>query len=159
MQLSNASVDSLADGVLTLSFAQAGTAKGFLSGGYDQVLSEVLAEMFGVTPTITTSVGTAVGPGRSEEPVRSAEPPSTGRASNDRSETAASATRPAGPARRDGARPPQQQATGRGAARRPPSAAENEPEPSDLPAPDALTGTDLIEQELGGRIIEELGGP
>jgi DNA polymerase III subunit gamma/tau len=159
MQLSNASVDSLADGVLTLSFAQAGTAKGFLSGGYDQVLSEVLAEMFGVTPTITTSVGTAVGPGRSEEPVRSAEPPSTGRASNDRSETSASATRPAGPARRDGARLPQQQATGRGAARRPPSAAENEPEPSDLPAPDALTGTDLIEQELGGRIIEELGGP
>jgi DNA polymerase-3 subunit gamma/tau len=159
MQLSNASVDSLADGVLTLSFAQAGTAKGFLSGGYDQVLSEVLAEMFGVTPTITTSVGAAIGAGRSEQPVRSAEPPNAGRASDDRSGTSGSATRPAGPARRDGARPPQQQATGRGSSRRQPSAAENDPEPSDLPAPDGLTGTDLIEQELGGRIIEDLGGP
>jgi DNA polymerase III subunit gamma/tau len=161
MQLSNASVDSLADGVLTLSFAQTGTAKGFVSGGYDQVLSEVLAEMFGVAPRITTSVGAAIGAGRPEEPARSSEPPGAGRAGDDRSGAIAQARRSAGPARRDGASAPRQQATGRGAARRPPSAsaAENEPEPSDQPAPDGLTGTHLIERELGGRIIEELGGP
>ncbi|MGH3301329.1 MAG: DNA polymerase III subunit gamma and tau, partial [Streptosporangiaceae bacterium] len=57
MQLSNASVSSFEDGVLTLDFAHAGTAKGFLTGGYDEVLGQVLAGMFGVTPRIATSVG------------------------------------------------------------------------------------------------------
>jgi hypothetical protein len=37
--------------------------------------------------------------------------------------------------------------------------AESEPEPTDLPAPDVLTGTGLIERELGGRVIQELDGP
>jgi hypothetical protein len=37
-------------------------------------------------------------------------------------------------------------------------AAGSDPEPSDLPAPDILTGTDLIERELGGRIIQDLDG-
>ncbi len=36
---------------------------------------------------------------------------------------------------------------------------DGEPAPEDLPAPDVLTGTDLIERELGGRIIQELDGP
>ncbi len=36
---------------------------------------------------------------------------------------------------------------------------DGEPAPGDLPAPDVLTGTDLIEQELGGRVIQELDGP
>ncbi len=36
---------------------------------------------------------------------------------------------------------------------------DNEPAPGDRPAPDVLTGTDLIERELGGRIIQELDGP
>ncbi len=38
------------------------------------------------------------------------------------------------------------------------SAGDGDPEPSDLPAPDMLTGTDLIERELGGRVIQELDG-
>ena len=42
MQLSNASVESYADNVLTLAFANAGMAKGFLNGGYDKHLSKVL---------------------------------------------------------------------------------------------------------------------
>ncbi len=42
MQLSNASVESFADGVLTLAFAQAGVAKGFVTGGYDKDLGQVL---------------------------------------------------------------------------------------------------------------------
>jgi hypothetical protein len=36
---------------------------------------------------------------------------------------------------------------------------DNEPAPGDRPAPDVLTGTDLIERELGGRIIQELDSP
>ena len=35
----------------------------------------------------------------------------------------------------------------------------DQPEPGDLPAPDVLSGTDLIERELGGRVIQELDGP
>jgi DNA polymerase-3 subunit gamma/tau len=158
MQLSHASVGSLADGVLTLSFAQPGTAKGFLSGGYDKVLSEVLTEMFGVTPAITTTVGAPAGVGTdlqtgtgpSASPPRAAppggHPPMTPQD-----------PRPGTPREsRAGGTPGQ----ARGVVRRPaPSAAaDNEPASDDLPAPEALTGTGLIERELGGRIIEELGG-
>ena len=39
------------------------------------------------------------------------------------------------------------------------SAADAEAEPGDQAAPDALTGTDLIERELGGRVIEEIEKP
>jgi DNA polymerase-3 subunit gamma/tau len=155
MQLSNASVDSITDGVLTLTFAKTGTAKGFLTGGYDQVLSEVLAEMFGATPTITTSVGTP-----SDSPPRPAGHVTTSQpVDHDPGRNAASG-RPAEPGRRDHAsRPPQQGSTPAAARRSAPAATtDNEPAPGDLPAPDALTGTHLIERELGGRVIEELGG-
>ena len=57
MQLSNATVQSLADGVLTLAFAQAGVARGFLTGGYDRDLSHALSELFGITPRIATTLG------------------------------------------------------------------------------------------------------
>jgi hypothetical protein len=32
-------------------------------------------------------------------------------------------------------------------------------DPGDEAAPDGLTGMDLIERELGGRVIEEIGEP
>ena len=56
IQLSNASVESYADGVLTLAFAQPGFAHGFQTGGYDQDLSQVLAAMFGKSPQIKATV-------------------------------------------------------------------------------------------------------
>ena len=56
MQLSHATVDSFADGVLTLTFAQAGIEKGFLTGGYDKDLSQVLSALYGITPHIRTVV-------------------------------------------------------------------------------------------------------
>ncbi len=62
IQLSNASVESYADGVLTLAFAQAGFARGFQTGGYDQDLGEVLAAMFGKAPQIKTTVLTGGAP-------------------------------------------------------------------------------------------------
>ena len=209
MQLSNASVESFADGVLTLAFAQAGIAKGFVTGGYDKDLSQVLSDLFGVTPTISTSVGTGgsadsgPGPAYSARPAeRPAAPsPADGEPGSPSDTggpgTAARAAEPGG----GGTGRAQQQASARGTSARPDSsrpvsasaaspragspraasaraasaraasassasaspvsarAGDNEPAPGDRPAPDVLTGTDLIERELGGRIIQELDGP
>jgi DNA polymerase III subunit gamma/tau len=216
MQLSNASVESLADGVLTLAFAQAGIAKGFVTGGYDKDLSQVLSDLFGVTPTIRTSVGNGSsadsGPGPSYSPPRPAEHSAAPRSGEDDHGLPGDAGGP-GPTdraaetgRSAGAGGPQQQASARGTSARPESsrtasagsvserpvserpvserpvsartvsartasaravsaetvsarAGDNEPAPGDRPAPDVLTGTDLIARELGGRIIQELDGP
>ena len=168
VQLTNATVESFADGVLTLAFAQAGVAKGFQLGGYDKDLGQVLSEMFGVTPTIRTSVGIAagtgpdpeMGTGPSDSQPRSAERATAPRTVGQEPGGTLPAGRSAEPGRRGGAARPQQVST-RGTAGRPAPAteADNEPAPGDLPAPDVLTGTDLIERELGGRIIEELDGP
>jgi DNA polymerase III subunit gamma/tau len=272
MQLSNASVESFADGVLTLAFAQAGVAKGFLTGGYDKDLGQVLADMFGMTPIIRTAIGTArdsgagAGPGysssagptadtdtppadelgrrdaaRSEQadsrsagndgpppphasaqhastragsansgsansgsansgsarsastgseagrtaPVQASTAPTstasgrtapastasgrtapastasgrTAPASTARGRIAPASTAPASTA--SGRTAPASTASGRTVPGHtgPAGAADNEPAPGDAPAPDMLTGTDLIERELGGRIIQELDGP
>ena len=80
--LSNATVESLADGVLTLAFAQAGVARGFLTGGYDKDLSAALSALFGITPRIATTLGPGgspppdAGPG----PRPASPPPASGRA-------------------------------------------------------------------------------
>jgi len=176
IQLSNASVESYADGVLTLAFAKAGTARGFETGGYDQDLSHVLAAMFGKAPQIKTTVlaggslaggglaggGPAGGgaPGRSRPdagagPASSSSQPSRQR--ENRGERSGGGRGDyagddrAGRPRADGASQPQ-------APSRPQVTDGGDPEPSDLPAPDMLTGTDLIERELGGRVIQELDG-
>jgi len=191
IQLSNASVESYADGVLTLAFAQPGFAHGFQTGGYDQDLSQVLAAMFGKSPQIKATVlasdgpagggsassgskgGARTGGGRSETAAETApsasQPPRKGEQreayrGDDRDHDqdgnrgerpgagAASQSRPASRQRaaaskRQDFRPGQASA-----------GAGGDPEPSDLPAPDILTGTGLIERELGGRIIQEIDG-
>jgi DNA polymerase III subunit gamma/tau len=214
MQLSNASVESFADGVLTLAFAQAGIAKGFLTGGYDKDLGQVLAEMFGLTPAIRTSVGspggagqdpdTGTGSSRSPSPSpapRSAAPvPGDAEQAADQAGRASTSERPADEGRRVGGRGARPQPASEASATRPSrvsqaarptrantalantalantaradtapadahqaspyqaSAADSDPAPGDLPAPDVLTGTDLVARELGGRVIQELGGP
>jgi hypothetical protein len=147
MQLSNASVESFADGVLTLAFAQAGVAKGFTSGGYEKDLGQVLAAIFGITPRITAIVGGSGGqapPGggpRPGAPPASPPPPPAG---------------PKTPAPRA-----DQAGNGSAQAARPPAAfaAVEDTDPADQAAPEGLTGMDLIARELGGRVIEEIGGP
>jgi DNA polymerase-3 subunit gamma/tau len=179
MQLSDASVLSLDDGVLTLAFARAGTAKAFLAGGYDQVLAQVLAEMFGVTPRITTSVGAggaetgsrAAGPGGPQDSDRPlAQPPdrngTTDTGARDDASAATAERQPRQPGATTGAarqaggtRKPTRQAD---VPRRPatassaPTAARDEPRPYDRADSDTLTGSSLIERELGGQIIREL---
>jgi hypothetical protein len=167
MQLSNASVSSFEDGLLTLAFAQAGTAKGFLTGGYDNVLSQVIADMFGVTPRITTSVGagdaetgtpTASSRAQQDDDRPPVQPPGRnggpGQDTRDPARAPANAARQAAgerrPARRAGTPGSSSAAAGRRAA------ASDEARPDDQPDPDTLTGSSLIERELGGRIIREL---
>ena len=172
IQLSNASIESCADGVLTLAFASAGFARGFQTGGYDQDLSEVLAGMFGSAPQIRTTLltGGAV-PGGSGTPsgpeTRPSDPPprhDDGRRGDpeaDSGSAQASAATPAAGTRAAAARAREAAAgrqQGQQRQRPPASPAEIEPEPTDFPAPDVLTGTDLIERELGGRVIQELDG-
>src|ERR1019366_5788031 len=59
--LSNATVDSLSDGVLTLSFSREGDAKGFTTNGHDRALAKVLERMLGVSPQIRAVVGATNG--------------------------------------------------------------------------------------------------
>ena len=176
MQLSNATVESFADGVLTLAFAQAGIAKGFLTGGYDKDLGQVLTDMFGLTPAIRTSVGGPGGTGPDSDSGAGSPyppPPSQARRSaapgpgeaeqrTDNASRAGAEERPADKGRRDSgrsARPRPSQPESAPADPYQANAADSEPAPGDLPAPDVLTGTDLIERELGGRVIRELDGP
>ncbi len=198
IQLSNASVESFAEGVLTLAFAQAGMAKGFVTGGYDKDLSQILSDMFGVTPVIRASVGIGgsvdSGPGSTYSPPRPAErstapPPADDEPGAPDADRPGPTARAADPGGGGTGRP--QQSSARGVSARPESSRaasaragssraasaragsarnvsagtvstptdDNEPAPGDRPAPDVLTGTDLIERELGGRIIQELDSP
>jgi DNA polymerase-3 subunit gamma/tau len=59
--LSNAAVDTLQDGVLTLRFAREGEAKGFSASGYDRDLGQVLQAMLGISPKIKAVSGAAPG--------------------------------------------------------------------------------------------------
>ena len=159
MQLSHASVESLADGVLTLAFAQAGIAKGFEGGGYDRDLAQVLTQLFGVSPQIRTSVTTAGSSGQDFQPgtSSSASPPSAGPQRRGEPPADGQASQPH--ARRSPRAGAQAGQTGSRPGWDAPAAADHGPDPSDLPAPDMLTGTDLVERELGGRVIQELDGP
>jgi DNA polymerase III subunit gamma/tau len=60
-QLTNATVDSLQDGILTLRFAQVGTATGFTARGSDEDLGQVLEKMLGKSPKIRAITGPAPG--------------------------------------------------------------------------------------------------
>lgn len=146
--LRGATVASLSDGVLTLSFVREGDAKGFAGNGHDRALSRVLQEMLGISPQIRAVVGaanagpaaagtkapgaaaTGTGPGRRPgENARAAERPNT-------AEYGSSASGASG--RLAGAQPAGAQPGG----------------DSDA---EALTGANLIERELGGQVIAETG--
>jgi DNA polymerase-3 subunit gamma/tau len=129
MILSNASVHSLQDNILTLRFARDGDLKGFTTSGCDADLKRVLSSGFGVNVMVNGTVG-----GAEAAPARGAAPPAA----------------PAPPVRRDPTPsddvPP------------PPDSYEPEEEPDDEPLPPGppeLSGMDLIQRELGGQIIGE----
>ncbi len=165
MLLSNASVLSLQDNVLTLRFPREGDVKGFSVSGHDAVLKRVLSDRFSLNVTVkgVTGQDAAGGAGRGGGPASGAV--SRGSASGG---SASGGGRPAAPARRDPAPAPPEFV--------PPEfgGLPDEPDDDDLPpdelAPDEpspddqvvqgseLTGMDLIQRELGGQVIGEFEG-
>ena len=63
MLLSNATIVSLDDGILTLRFARDGDVKGFTTSGCDADLQRVLVSAFGLNVRIRALSGNATGPG------------------------------------------------------------------------------------------------
>jgi DNA polymerase III subunit gamma/tau len=160
--LGNATVDSLTDGVLTLKFAKEGEAKGFTGSGRDQDLSRALQSIFGAAPQIRATAGGSGAPGRPDGSGGSGDYPGTAPAAAgpDRAEPPGQqtgASQPAAAARPAPARPQQQPA-------RPGEDFPDDPGPHESgpggqdSGSESLTGMDLIERELGGKVIEELGG-
>jgi DNA polymerase-3 subunit gamma/tau len=153
MLLTNASVLSVEDGILTLRFPRDGEMKGFSVSGHDAILKRVLSTNFGLNVTIKGVAGGDV--------AAQAGRPGTG---------APAAARP--PAvRRDPAPAPSEAAPPEFAGPEfagpydepddmPPGGShEDEPSPDDRAVRNAeLTGMDLIQRELGGQVIGEFEG-
>ncbi len=151
-------VASLQGDVLTLAFAKEGQRRGFTTGGKDAVLRDALKEVLGVDWRIDAILDNGSGQG-----FRSAPPPPP-------PESGGWAATP--PAREEPRTPA------------PPSAPAPAPEPAAVPPPEppppeepldeddevdlegdadadaeaALTGMALIEQVLGGKVIQEIDG-
>jgi DNA polymerase-3 subunit gamma/tau len=183
MLLSNASVVSLNEGVLTLRFPRQGDVKGFQSSGYEDLLKQVLQARFGVNVVVRAVSGGDPPPGerrrQGPEPVPPPPPPPpppAGQPAGVRpGEAPAAADPPAdappvapGPA---AAEPPSAPAPpADGAGRRgggtgpfgisdlpPPPDEEFDPDDVDMTVPVAadLTGMALVQRELGAQIIAE----
>jgi DNA polymerase III subunit gamma/tau len=203
--LTNATVQSLADGILTIEFAREGDAKGFVSSGCDRLLGEILQAMFGISPQLkatartpgsgpggargvagpgapggaggpghagghssTGSMGGVPAPGGSADPGRPAGPGGSGPESGP-------GARPTGNAPQAGwdDPPPPVEEPGESwdddprdddsedIAGSPPQVPQQNSRAGSRPVPpaaQAMTGMDLIERELGGRVIEDFGG-
>jgi DNA polymerase-3 subunit gamma/tau len=183
MLLSNARAESLDEGVLTIAFAREGEAKGFLSSGYDAELRRVLEVMFGVSPQIRAIATGAPPPGQGNDPggrAAAGGPPADGvsHGVGGAGSYGASGTAPhgaggtgtygAGGTGTYGAGGTGTYGAGAPAGRTPAAAGDRDTAPSPGTGPAALhaypdeaaasegpTGIGLVEQELGGRIIDE----
>jgi DNA polymerase III subunit gamma/tau len=125
--LSNASVQSLEDGVLTLRFARDGELKGFTTSGCDADLKRVLSTGFGLNVMIRGVTG--------------ADPASAGT----RSSRPPAAARSGAPRRHDELPSGEM-----------PSNDPDEPADDQASGEAELTGMDLIQRELGGQVISEI---
>jgi DNA polymerase III subunit gamma/tau len=159
--LRNASVLSLEDKILTLRFPRDGDLKGFGVSGHDAILKRVLSARFGLDVTIRGVTGTDPGAGRAG----SEGPGSEGPGSEGPGSPGPAGPGPGqGPAAPGGASRSAAPASARGRPRRDEPPADDIP-PDDTPPDEAgddqvsaaseLTGMDLIQRELGGRVIGE----
>jgi DNA polymerase-3 subunit gamma/tau len=180
MLLSNASVVSLDEGVLTLRFPRQGDVKGFQSSGYEDLLKQVLQARFGVNVVVRAVSGGDSPPGERRRqgpgPVPPPSAPPAGQPAGGRSgEPPATADPPSDPPpaapRPAAAEPPSAPAPpADGAGRRgggtgpfgisdlpPPPDEEFDPDDEDMAVPAAadLTGMALVQRELGAQIIAE----
>ncbi|HEY2578133.1 MAG TPA: DNA polymerase III subunit gamma and tau [Streptosporangiaceae bacterium] len=146
--LRNATVQSLADGVLTVRFPKEGDVKGFASSGCDADLKRVLSESFGLTVQIKAVSAADHGNG-------SVISGSFGDKENRR--TVPQQQQPPAPEPEPVSQPRPVDPTPV-----PERADLEDGDPFDIDDPDAsvgeadLTGMDLIKRELGGKIIEEI---
>jgi DNA polymerase-3 subunit gamma/tau len=157
--LSNASVRSLEDGLLTLGFPRDGDLKGFTTSGCDADLKRVLSTGFGLNVMVKGVTG--ADPGAS--PARTSGPggPGPGRPGGPGGPgpVAAGGTGDAGavaPARsrpRHDEPPPGDIASDEFA---PDDIPPDEPDDDRTPVVPELTGMDLIQRELGGQVIGEI---
>ena len=141
MLLSNATVHSVEDGVLTVLFARDGEAKGFSASGYDRALGSALNSVLGHRPADQGAVRGPAG-----QPPQA--PPRSAHGGPD--ELSAKAPAVVQPA----AEPPGMPS--------PPRTLSAEAQLDSAPVQPAsadLTGMDLIKRELGGRIIAEIDEP
>jgi DNA polymerase III subunit gamma/tau len=176
MLLSNASVVSLDEGVLTLRFPRQGDVKGFQSSGYEDLLKQVLQARFGVNVVVRAVSGGDSPPGeRRRQGPGPVPPPSAPSAGARSGEAPAAADPPSDPppvaSRPAAAEPPSAPAPpADGAGRRgggtgpfgisdlpPPPDDEFDPDDEDMTVPTAadLTGMALVQRELGAQIIAE----
>jgi DNA polymerase-3 subunit gamma/tau len=183
MLLSNASVVSLDEGVLTLRFPRQGDVKGFQSSGYEDLLKQVLQARFGVHVVVRAVSGgdpppgerRRQGPGPVPPPPAAPAPPAGQSADARPGEAPAAADPPAdappavtGPAAAEppSAPAPPSDGAGRGGGGTgpfgisdlpPPPDEEFDPDDEDMTVPAAadLTGTALVQRELGAQIIAE----
>jgi DNA polymerase III subunit gamma/tau len=157
MLLSNASVLSLEENVLTLRFPREGDVKGFSASGHEAVLKRVLSERFGLNVMVRGMVaGDAGPPGASAGGAPRSGGPAAGGAVPE--------GRPAAPPRRDPAPAPPEFVPPEFAGlpdgpdddMPPDEGYEDEPSPDDQVVQGSeLTGMDLIQRELGGQVIGE----
>ncbi len=173
MVLSNASVVSLDEGVLTLRFPRQGDVKGFQTGRYEEILKDVLHARFGVNVVVRAISGGDPPPGERRRPGPEPGPPrAQPPAARPLAATPSAAQPPAAPAvrpsRPDTARrpsaPPGGAPVGQGGTTRAfgdnaalPPDDEFDPDDEDMAAaaPDELTGMALVQRELGGQVIGE----
>jgi len=176
--LSNASVDTLQDGVLTLRFTREGEAKGFSGSGYDQELGQVLQNMLGISPRVravaapptapspfTGGAGSswAAGPDLPPDEDEPADPAGPGGGPGGHGESSAggrATASAAGPGRgsapgRAGSGASGRAGSGGGAPAR--AGAGGLTGPGAAGSSEALTGMDLIARTLGGEVIDETG--
>jgi DNA polymerase-3 subunit gamma/tau len=146
--LSNASVQSLEDGVLTLRFARDGDLKGFSTSGCDADLRRVLSAGFGLNVAVRGVTGADPDSGRT----RSAGPaspasagPGPGPATAGRASRPLAAV-PSGPPHHHDEPPSGEMTSGD-----PGKAADDQ-----ASGTAELTGMDLIQRELGGQVISEI---
>ncbi len=148
MLLSNASVLSLADGILTLRFPRDGDLKGFSVSGHDAVLKRVLSARFGLNVTVKGVAGGDTPAGAPGARPGSAVPAS---GPSRQAPVAAPEFAPPDPAGYDDDEPPDDMP--------PDEMSADEPSPDDRTVRTAeLTGMDLIQRELGGQVIGEIEG-
>jgi len=144
--LRNASVLSLEDKVLTLRFPRDGDLKGFGVSGHDAILKRVLNARFGLDVTIRGVVGADAG----ASPAR---PAGSVAAGGPVAATPVAATPARSRPRRD--EPPADEFPSE---EFPPDddMPPDEPDGDRAPVVTELTGMDLIQRELGGRVIGEI---